>query len=126
MAGLSNAAETSVINHIFGSTTYTKPAGKFCSLHSADPADTGANAIAVTRQAIPFTDATGNQMTNNASVSFTSMPAQSSGAMWGIGIWDSSSGGIFLGSGPFSSTSPAVTAGATFTINTGTVTVAID
>ena len=42
MAGLTNYLEDKIINHVFGSTTYTKPTNWYVGLLTATPSDSAA------------------------------------------------------------------------------------
>jgi len=42
MAGLTNYLEDKIINHVFGSTSYTKPTNWYVGLLTATPSDSAA------------------------------------------------------------------------------------
>jgi hypothetical protein len=79
----------------------------WCSLHTADPGKTGqseASGTPYARKAVtPFTavDSEGNaKRVRNAALLLIQVPA---GTYTHIGMWDSATGGDFLGGGPLSS-----------------------
>ena len=96
MTGLSSKGETAVLAPL--TTT------AYVSLHTADPADTGANEVsgaAYARQGpIAFTNA-GNNPTVSSNSAIITFPA-ATGA-WGtvthFGVWTAATGGNFQGSG---------------------------
>lgn len=65
------------------------------SLHSADPAGTGANETTAARQVPSFTYSAGH-ITLSATDSFTGGAAN--GAVQFVGLWDASATPVFLGS----------------------------
>ena len=86
---ISNYAETKILDHALRNTSWTSPAAHYMSLHSADPAETGANEAtggSYVRQSIAF-DAS---YLNSGAITFTLMPA---GTWTHFAIWDASSGG---------------------------------
>jgi hypothetical protein len=89
---LSSAGEASVLNSFL--------AGRFVSLHTADPGDTGLSEViggSYARQAATFTN-TGNNPTVAANSTLIQFPVAT--ASWGVithfGIWSAASGGSFL------------------------------
>lgn len=73
---------------------YTPPAGVHVSLHTADPAATGANALTgAARVAASFTANTGGGRKNAADLVWQDLPA---GTVTHVGVWDAATGGNFL------------------------------
>lgn len=98
MAGLSSFGETTALNALL--------TGRFLSLHTGDPGNTGANEVAggaYVRQSVAFTNS-GNNPTVAANSAVVQYPAAT--ATWGsvgfFGIWTAASGGSFIGGWPVS------------------------
>ena len=97
MAGLTNYLEDKIWNHVFGSTTYTKPTNWYVGLLTATPSDsasgTEVSGGSYARQVCAFTiTGTGTALaTNTSAITFPTATAD-----WGIvgwvGIYDSVSG----------------------------------
>lgn len=124
---LSNYLEEKLLNHVFGGTTYSQPAAVYCSLHTADPGETGASEAtggSYARQAITFAAASnpGGTKATSADLVFTSMPAST---ITHVGVWDASSAGNFLVGGALAA-SKTLNAGDTFRITSGNLTVSLD
>ena len=104
---LSNYLETQYINHaVKGANLPTALTNLFFSLHSVDPADTGANEVTSTYLSgrasytssnftSPATNADNRQITNTAILNYGNAIAASSGIPF-LGIWDAATGGNFL------------------------------
>ena len=104
---ISNYLETQYINHaVKGANLPTALTNLFFSLHSADPADTGANEVTATHLSgrasytssnftAPATNADNRQITNTAILNYGNAIAASSGIPF-LGIWDAAIGGNFL------------------------------
>jgi len=98
MAGLTNYLEDKIINHVFGSTTYTKPTNWYVGLLTATPSDSAAGTEvsggSYARMVCAFTiTGTGTaQAANTSAITFPTATAD-----WGIvgwvGIYDALSGG---------------------------------
>ena len=99
MAGLTNYLEDKIINHVFGSTTFTKPTNWYVGLLTASPSDssegTEVTGGSYARQICAFT-ITGSGValaTNTSAITFPT----ASGGDWGIvgwiGIYDAISSG---------------------------------
>jgi hypothetical protein len=102
-----------ILNAILKNTAMTLPSSLYVSLHTADPADSGANEIAVTRQSATFTTPSAKASTNTANIVFTNMPAVT---VTYVGLWSASTSGTFWWGGALSA-SKVVNAGDTFQIN---------
>ena len=102
MPGLSDSGENAVLDEIFRSGTGTFPtADPFVSLHTADPADTGANEVvggSYIRQQAVFSNAASGTTDNDSNIDFPNMPACT---VVGWGIWTLSSGGTCYVTGYF-------------------------
>ena len=88
MAGLTNYLEDKIINHVFGSTTYTKPTNWYVGLLTATPSDSAAGTEvsggSYARQVCAFT-ITGSgiaQALNTSAITFPTATAD-----WGVGGW---------------------------------------
>jgi len=98
MAGLTNYLEDKIVNHVFGSTSYTKPSNWYVGLLTATPSDSAAGTEvsggSYARMVCAFTiTGTGTaQAANTSAITFPTATAD-----WGIvgwvGIYDALSGG---------------------------------
>jgi hypothetical protein len=126
-----NYTENAVLGHIFGSTTFTKPANRFVALFTAAPGETGGG-----------TEATGGSYARlaagNFTVSGTAPTAATNGAAlefatatasWGtithVGIFDASTGGNLLAYAALT-TSRAVASGDVFRFPAGDLTFTLE
>lgn len=79
---LSNYAEIKLLDHVLGTTTYTKPSATHLALYTVAPTDAGAGTEVTgngyARQLVTWSNATNSGASNNATVSFTA-----SGGSWG-------------------------------------------
>lgn len=93
MAGsLSDYAENKLLDHVLGTTTYTKPT-TYVALYTVAPSDSSAGTevsnsggSSYARQAASFSAASGGATSNSSNIDFTNMPACTVVA---IGILDS-------------------------------------
>lgn len=93
MAGsLSDYAENKLLDHVLGTTSYTKPT-TYVALYTVAPSDSSAGTevsnsggSSYARQAASFSAASGGTTSNSANIDFTNMPACTVVA---IGILDS-------------------------------------
>jgi len=98
MAGLTNYLEDKIMNHVFGSTTFTKPTNYYVGLLTATPSDSAAGTEvsggAYARQVCAFTiTGTGTaQATNTSAITFPTATADWGIVGW-IGIYDAVSTG---------------------------------
>lgn len=97
----------------------------YVKLHIGDPGENGtANAAAeTTRKAASFGASSGGVCTSDADMQWTNVAATETYSH--ISMWDASTGGNCLGSGPLTA-SKAVNAGDTFVLPSGQVTFASD
>lgn len=98
----SNYLEAKILEHVLKNTAYTSPVTVYLSLHTADPAETGANEAtggSYARQSIAFSAASNpaGTIANSGTVTFTGMPA---GTWTYFAIWDASTVGNCLVEGP--------------------------
>lgn len=125
---LSNYAENAILDHVFGPTPLAAPAGRYVSLHSADPGETGASELATAngyaRQAAAFDAAAAGVTQNNGAVTFTNTGSAWSAATH-FGVWDAVSGGNFLGGGALAAPK-TIGAGDTGTFADASLTIALD
>ena len=98
MAGLTNYLEDKIWNHVFGSTTYTKPTNWYVGLLTATPSDSAAGTEvsggSYARQVCAFTvTGTGTALaTNTSAITFPTATADWGIVGW-IGIYDAVSSG---------------------------------
>jgi hypothetical protein len=127
MAGnLSNYLENKVLDHIMGTTTYTKPSAVYVALYTAAPSDTGGGTEVTggsyARQTAAFAAASSGATSNSANIDFTVMPACTVVA---IGIFDALTTGNLLVWGTLS-TNKSLDAGDTLRIATGDLDISLD
>lgn len=116
MAGKSDYLETAILNHIFRSSSFSKPSNVYVSLHTADPTDAasateltiGSNgytrvgvSVADASWSAPADSGTDKQITNAAAVTFGTPTGDwaSGSPVTHFGIWDAASAGNLLYSG---------------------------
>ena len=137
MAGLTNYLEDKIWNHVFGSTTYTKPTNWYVGLLTATPSDSAAGTEvsggSYARQICAFTvTGTGTALaTNTSAITFPTATAD-----WGIigwvGIYDAVSSGNLvayqnLQKSDFSTTTTkTVNDGDIFKFNASTIKITLD
>src|SRR4051794_11071631 len=110
------------LDHLRAGTAFAQPGGLYIKLHTGDPGATAtANAAGnTTRQAATFgTAASGGAIASTAQVQWTSVSTTETYSH--ASIWDASSGGNCLWTGTLG-TPVAVSAGGTFTMAIGQVT----
>lgn len=127
MAGnLSNYLENKVLDHIMGTTTYTKPSAVYVALYTAAPNDAGGGTEvsggSYARQVATFDAAASGATQNSANIDFVSMPACTVVA---IGIFDALTTGNLLVWGTLS-TNKSLDAGDTLRIATGDLDISLD
>ncbi len=137
MAGLTNYLEDKIMNHVFGSTTFTKPTNYYVGLLTATPSDsaggTEVSGGSYARQICAFTiTGTGTALaTNTSAITFPTATAD-----WGIvgwvGIYDAVSSGNLvayqnLQKSDFSTTTTkTVNDGDIFKFNASTIKITLD
>ena len=137
MAGLTNYLEDKIMNHVFGSTTFTKPTNWYVGLLTASPSDssggTEVTGGSYARQVCAFT-ITGSGTALAANTSAITFPTAT--ADWGIvgwiGIYDAASSGNLvayqnLQKSDFSTTTTkTVNDGDIFKFNASTIKIQLD
>lgn len=126
MAGsLSNYAENKVLDHILGTTTFTKPT-TYVALYTTAPTESTAGTEVTggsyARLAGEWDASSGGASSNSGNLDFTGMPACTVVA---VGILDSLSGGNLLIYGTLTS-NKTLDAGDTLRIATGDLDITID
>lgn len=108
MPGLTDYGELNVLDEIYNAGAGTFPAADpYISLHSADPADTGANELTgggYARQQTAFGAAAAGTLENTSAITW-SVPA---GNVVAWGVWDAATVGNCLQVGWFNTATPAV------------------
>lgn len=108
MPGYSNALETALLDHVFGSTPYTAPSSRNIKLHKGPPGDDGTlnAATETTRKVVTFGAATtpsgAGQIASNAQAQWTAFNTGGTGTtetMYGWSLWDNISAGTCLATG---------------------------
>ncbi len=96
MGTLSTYLGNKLLDHVLRNTAYSQPATVYASLHTADPALTGANEVtggSYARQAAAFNAAAAKATANSGTIDFTGMPAAT---ITHVGLWDALAAGNFL------------------------------
>ena len=90
MAGLSDYAELKLLDHLLGTTTYTKPTAVYVKLHTADPGEAGANNAFgdTTRKAVTFAAAASGAAAATGTPVCTWSPISASGTITHWSLWD--------------------------------------
>lgn len=119
--GLKATVANSMLDAAFKNTSYTGPASLFVQLHVGAPGAAGTSNVATnnTRKAISFGSASGGVSTSTTDENWTSVAGTETYTHFSI--WDASSAGNFIASGAL--TANPVTAGDTFDLAIGAVTV---
>jgi hypothetical protein len=126
MAGsLSNYAENKVLDHVLGTTAYTKPT-TYVALYTVAPTDSTAGTEVTggsyARLAGTFDASVGGASANSGNLDFTGMPACTVVA---VAILDNSTGGNLLVHGTLTA-NKSLDAGDTLRIATGDLDITID
>ena len=122
----SDFLELELLDHVTGVGAYTAPATIYVKLHLGDPgeAGTGSPAVETTRQASSWTGpAAAGAISTDADITWTSVSTTETYSH--VSLWDNVSAGNCLGAGALAA-SKAVTAGDTFTISSGDLTLTLD
>jgi len=137
MAGLTNYLEDKIINHVFGSTTYTRPTNWYVGLLTATPSDsasgTEVSGGSYARQVCAFTISGSGiaQAINTSAITFPTATADWGVVGW-VGIYDAlSSGNIAayqnLQQSDFSTTTTkTINDGDIFKFNASTIKIQLD
>lgn len=131
----SNYAENNILNYFFTTNALTstnaRPTAWYVSLHTADPGETGSTGEVSTsstgyaRATVAFGSPSSGTISNSGTVTFATSTA-SWGTITYVGIWDASSGGNCLWSGPHNPASQSIPSGSTYTIASGQLTISLD
>ena len=118
----SNYYEEALLNSL--RNTSAAVANVYVKLHVGDPGETGASnpAVETTRKVVTFAAASAGSMASNADVSWTSVAGTEDYTYFSL--WDNVSAGNCLWIGTI--TANSVTAGDTFTIPSGSLTLTLD
>ena len=137
MAGFTNYLEDKVINHLFGSVTFTRPGTYYCGLLTVTPTDSAAGTEvsggAYARQSIAWT-ITGSGVSQAASSADLTWPAATTD--WGTvivaGIYDALTSGNLvafetLTKSDFTTANPKIiNSGDIFKISSGSLKIQLD
>jgi len=117
--GLSAYSANKVLDIIGNAGSWSGITDCYIKLHTADPGAAGTTSAATetTRKAVSFGASSGGVMTSNADVTWTSIAGSQDASHFSL--WDDVSAGNFLGSGVI--TAAAYTAGDTFTLTSGNI-----
>lgn len=123
---IANYAENALLDALFNNTSLAK-AARYAKLHTADPGEAGTTAAATetTRKSITGAAASGGVFTSVNALTWASIAATGSEVLTHISVWDDPTAGNCLWSGPLA-TPKTVTAGDTFEIASGQLTVSLD
>jgi hypothetical protein len=120
MTALSNYAENKAIEHLTGTTTWTKPTNTYVQLHTASPGEDCTTAVAATttRQQASWAAAASRAIATNAALNWT---IASNETISHFSIWDASTAGNPIAYGAFSASVVEQT-NDTFTVASGGLT----
>ncbi len=117
----SSYLRSKIVKHVKGEASYTMPANLYLALYTSDPtvADTGTEVTggSYARQQLSFAAESGGSASSNTAENFTNMP-NATVSHWGLR--DASTAGNLMYFGSFD-IPQVVTAGQTFTINSGNI-----
>lgn len=127
MAAMSNYLEGKVLDHTLAGLPFTPPAAHYVSLHTASPTDANTTTTEVAggsyqRALASFSPAAAGSSSNSNTLAFAGMPAVT---VSHVAIYDTTTAGNLLYYGALAAP-VAVTAGGTFVINAGGLTVSLD
>lgn len=111
MAGLSDYAELKILDHVFGTTTFTAPTVRAIQLHKGPPGEAGTLNLSAetTRQTVTFGAASGGAISSSTEASWSSYNTGGAGtneALSHWSLWDATSGGNCLATGPLGTRPP--------------------
>jgi hypothetical protein len=121
---ISNYAELAILNAVFNNTSLVV-AQPYVKLHLSDPGEdgTGGPAVEATRKSLSVAAAASGAVVSDADLTWTNVSTTETYSH--VSVWDASTAGNCLWSGALT-TPKAVTAGDTFTIPSGSLTVSLD
>lgn len=120
----SNYLELELLDAVVNNGSFAV-AQAYCSLHTGDPGETGANEVtggSYARQSLSFAAAASGSAASDATINFTLMP---SCTVTHLGLWDAASNGNFLAGGLLAE-SKVVALNDTFRFTSGTVVISLD
>lgn len=122
--GLSSTVANALLDALGNATNYTAPSAVWIKLHTADPGAAGTSnaATETTRKQASFAAASGGSMASDAAISWTNIAGSQDATHFSA--WDASTSGNFLFSGTI--TANAYTAGDTYTVASGALTVSLN
>jgi hypothetical protein len=122
--GLSSTVANALLDALGNATNYTAPTAVWIKLHTADPGSAGTSnaATETTRKQASFAAASGGSMASDAAISWTNISGSQDATHFSA--WDASTSGNFLFSGTI--TANAYTAGDTYTVASGALTVSLN
>jgi hypothetical protein len=122
--GIAAGVANGWLDALGNASNYTAPTAFWVKLHLGDPGSAGTSnpAAETDRQQASFGAASGGVITSDADLTWTNVSNTETYSH--ISFWTASSAGTFLGSDDLAA-SKAVTAGDTFTIPSGSLTVTI-
>lgn len=122
---IANYLELKLLDLVFNATAYSGQSTVYVKLHTGDPGEdaTSNAATETTRQAATFGAAASGAVASDADISWTDVSTSETYSH--ISLWDASTAGNPLWTGALSA-SKAVTAGDTFTIASGDLTISLD
>lgn len=121
--GISAYTANKLFDCLGNATTFTGVTTCYIKLHTADPGASGSTAAATetTRKACSFGAASAGAIASDADITWTSISGSQDATHFSL--WDDVSAGNFLGSGTI--TANAYTAGDTYTIPSGSLTLSL-
>lgn len=122
--GLAAAQANAILDALCRSVTYTDPVAFYVKLHTGDPGAAGTAFAAgeTTRKLATFSAAAAGATTTSAALTWTSVSTTETYSH--VSFWDDVAAGSFLGSDNLN-VARSVTAGDTFTIAAGALSVSI-
>lgn len=125
---MSNYAENKVLDHVLGTTAFTKPSGVYLALFTSDPTDAGTGTEvsggSYARKVITFNASSNGSTSNAADVLFAAATA-SWGSVTHIGLLDALTGGNLLWHGPVAE-AKTIGNGDEFKLGAGKLTISIN
>lgn len=122
---ISDFLEAKILDLTFNASAYGGQSTVYVKLHTGDPGEAGTSAAATeaTRKAVTFAAASGGSITSDAAATWTNVAASETYAY--ISLWDASTSGNCLWTGALSA-SKSVSAGETFSLPSGAITVTLN
>lgn len=122
--GLAPAMANAMLNALARNVAWTQPAVFWVKLHLGDPGAAGATSPAAntTRVQATFSAASAGSVTTSGAVAWTNVPNAETYSH--VSFWDANAAGTFLGSDDLA-VARLVAVGDNFTINAGSLTLAI-